>query len=382
MTDRIGFMLENSTQRPMPDRSASALLSVPPPCGQPFIDRLKAPLRAALTPFWLAAGGGDRVIERVERRGIILMYHTVVDHWDDALGESGIEAAKNAFRRHMTYISERMRPVALSELVTTLAQRRPVPTRAVAVTFDDGYEDNYLHAFPVLRELGIPATIFLTTGHIDSSKTFWWDAIAAMIASSDQPVLDLRELGARAHLPWALDGVMPLTTPKQRQRAAEYVIALVKAARLTEKPDGISALQDVLKVSNVPQGPRMLGWKQIEEMSAHGMEFGAHTVSHPDLTQVSSAQALRELGDSKDDIESRLRSKVLTFAYPYGTSSHWTPALGILAQRVGFQGVATTDSGAVTATTDVRRLPRISLPRAAAESVWTICKHLGNGSRR
>jgi peptidoglycan/xylan/chitin deacetylase (PgdA/CDA1 family) len=369
----------SNTQRLMPDSRTS--LPAAPPYGQPFIVRLKAPLRAALTPLWLSAGGANRVIERVEERAIILMYHSVVDRSDCALGDSGVVAAKNAFCQQMKFINERMRPVPLSELVVALAQRRAVPTRAVAVTFDDGYEDNYLHAFPVLRELGIPATIFLTTGHIESSKTFWWDAVEATIACSQQRALNLRELATRWRLPWALASELPLITPKQRQRASRYVTTLIKAARLTENPDCISAVQEVLKVSTIPQGPRMLGWKQIAEMSAHGIEFGAHTVSHPDLTQVTAAQALRELGDSKDTIESRLKAKVLTFAYPYGTSSHWTPALAALARKVGFHGIATADSGAVTARTNVHRLPRLSLPRAPAESAWTICKHLGGGRR-
>jgi hypothetical protein len=82
------------------------------------------------------------------------------------------------------------------------------------------------------------------------------------------------------------------------------------------------------------------------------------------------------LEDSKKEIESRLGNKAVTFAFPYGTSSHWSPALASLAQSVGFRGVVCAESGFVDRASDPFWLPRISPARSLSEATWHICRTL------
>jgi peptidoglycan/xylan/chitin deacetylase (PgdA/CDA1 family) len=333
-------------------------------------------LRRWLAPAWCASGAPARALRQSAGRAVILMYHTIVDQPDRSRGAWAIEHARDAFRRQMTFVRERMNPLPLSELVDRLASHRPLPPNAIAITFDDGYEDNYSYAYPVLKDLEIPATIYLTTGHLETRKTFWWDAISGMMATTSEKQLDLAELARKLGLPNPLEGAISLRTIDERQQAADYVSGIFKAARLTLRPGAVDAVAELLRVSEIPQGPPMLTWKQIAEMRGHGIDFGAHTISHPDLTELSDTDALEEIDGSKQEIESRLRAPVTTFAFPYGTEHHWTPSLARIAQRIGFRSVVSADTGFVDGSSDLHRLRRITLPRGRAESVWTICKHL------
>ncbi|MBN1699400.1 MAG: polysaccharide deacetylase family protein [Spirochaetales bacterium] len=104
------------------------------------------------------------------RRGRILTYHRINDDSNDFLSIS-----PHAFERHMAYLSRRYTVVPLERMAASLADGASPETDTVAITFDDGYRDNYLYAFPVLRKYGFPATIFLVTSFVGTSHVFEWD---------------------------------------------------------------------------------------------------------------------------------------------------------------------------------------------------------------
>lgn len=101
----------------------------------------------------------------------------------------------------------------------------------------------------------------------------------------------------------------------------------------------------------------LLSWAHIEEMAGHGIEFGSHTATHPDLARVSRDKAEQELRESKQAIEDRLGRKVETFAYPYG---HYNPTTVALV-RAHFSAGCSTRLGKVTAQDDPALLPRVDV---------------------
>ena len=72
-----------------------------------------------------------------------------------------------SFDRQMAILAQRWKPISLPAVIESLRGGKPLPERAVAVTFDDGTTDNFRYAFPILRKHRIPATIFLITGQIE-----------------------------------------------------------------------------------------------------------------------------------------------------------------------------------------------------------------------
>jgi peptidoglycan/xylan/chitin deacetylase (PgdA/CDA1 family) len=339
---------------------ATAFPERPPRPRRDLTTRFKGTVRSIVTPAWVAGGFAARALKRSRHGALILMYHSIIEARDRMSGPAATEEAAAAFGRHMMFLREHMRPMPLSELVTSVVSGRPLPSNAVAVTFDDGYEDNYTVAFPVLRDLQIPATIYLATGAINGPSPFWWDAVSGVIEGSDAENLDLDEFAMRAGLPWRLQGSLPLKTCDHKQRAIDHVCALLRISKCGSNPSSLDVLRTLLNVSTDQTVPAMLRWAQIEEMSNAGIEFGAHTVSHPDLTQIDRGSALSEMADSN------------------GTLSHWNAELEEVARSVGFHGVVSAEAGVVRGRTNPFWLPRLSLARPLGDAVWTMCKHLRN----
>jgi len=288
-----------------------------------------------------------RFIEPPARSGPEKTFQILVYHRVSTAGDAFVPALSvAAFERHVRYLSERCCVLSLTDLAVAAEERR-IPARAVAITFDDGYEDTYLHALPVLRSYGIPATVFLTTGLMDSDLTMFNDDIGTAIRDTACATLD------------GIPGceLLPLSTTQQRLEALERTLKALKVHPPSERAELTRQIGRTLGVSP-HRGPRMLRWEQVEEMHAHGVEFGAHTVNHPILTSISETEAEREIADSKRCIEERLQVPVRHFAYPNGLAGDFNETTKRLVKQAGFSTAASMLFGTNSATTDRYELRR------------------------
>src|SRR5689334_19829252 len=108
----------------------------------------------------------------------ILAYHRVLDSDDLARFKfdlAVVSASSAQFREQLAWIGKRFHPVTFREVVAALDGGPPLPADAMLITFDDGYDDNYRVAFPILRELGMSATFFISTGHTDTGRPYAYD---------------------------------------------------------------------------------------------------------------------------------------------------------------------------------------------------------------
>src|SRR5207245_2603215 len=130
---------------------------------------------------------------------VILGYHrvSVMPHVD-VLGR-GLEVAASRFQRHLELLARRFSIVPLEDLVVRLMTGADAGATA-AVTFDDGYEDNYTCAFPILSQMGVPATVFLTTDNIEHARPFWTERLAAYLCRSAGAVVTLPNEAGGARL--------------------------------------------------------------------------------------------------------------------------------------------------------------------------------------
>lgn len=104
-------------------------------------------------------------------KALIICYHCIKDDpWPH------LRPAKVAdFENQMQYLSKMYNPISLERIAQCIQNGTSLPPKAVAVTFDDGYQDNYKNAYPIIKKYNIPATIFLTTGFIGTGKIPAWD---------------------------------------------------------------------------------------------------------------------------------------------------------------------------------------------------------------
>jgi peptidoglycan/xylan/chitin deacetylase (PgdA/CDA1 family) len=272
----------------------------------------------------------------------VLVYHRVgpvSDPFVFAVPPAVLEAHVRFLRRHFSLMS-------LNDLLAAAAQRE-VPARALAVTFDDGYEDLYTHAYPILARHRVPATVYLTTGLIDGDNGMWNDRVGAAIRDTAASVFD------------AVPGCppLPLQTPAQRREALARVLGVLKPYPPQKREELVAEVERALGVSRGNM-PRLLRWRQIAEMSAAGFDFGAHTMNHPILSSLPAAEAEREIAEPKRVIEERLQRPVVHFAYPNGRREDFTEETKRLVRAAGFASAVTTIFDTNTADTDPYELRR------------------------
>jgi peptidoglycan/xylan/chitin deacetylase (PgdA/CDA1 family) len=282
---------------------------------------------------------------RRARNGQILIYHRVNDDRDPYFG--GVPTRD--FDRQMGYLAARFRVLPLSDLIAGLAART-LPDNAVAVTFDDGYRDNYVHAFPILRRHSIPATIFLATAAIGATRQLWHDDVFSAFRETAVPVLE----------PFGLDQARrPLGTVPERLTAQREFLAYIRTLREADRATAVSRLRAALRVGEPRDATGlMLSWDEARAMSRAGISFGSHTATHPILSRVDPAQARQELVESKRVIEDRLGVAVDGFAYPNGTRADFLPETKALLRESGYAYAVTTIPGPNEPETDPMELRR------------------------
>lgn len=261
--------------------------------------------------------GGDRVT--------VLAYHRVIEHSRPGFDtyRTNVSADPRGFEEQMQWLVKNFDPIGIGDLA---AARRggSLPDRPVLVTFDDGYRDNYDHAWPIARSLGVPLTIFLATDHVDTSSPFYWDLAAYCFHHSPRQEAFLPILGRRS-----------LEDP----RLVDEWIASAKALPESDKLRAVAQLPETLDVE-VHDGAfddTLLTWDQVKEMQAHGVDFGAHTCTHPILTKVDALEARRQILDSKAAVEERTGTAAIGFAYPNGLQNDFDgPAIDAVGEA-GFE---------------------------------------------
>jgi peptidoglycan/xylan/chitin deacetylase (PgdA/CDA1 family) len=305
--------------------------------------------------------GADRGGERL---AVIVRFHSVSGpaQRHHLYVAPNISVAPDVFDRQIAFLARQYRCVSMDVLAEALASgRRPAPSTAV-VTFDDGYRDNFERAYPILRAHGVPAIFYLATGSIDGGEPMWPSLLRYLVYSS----------GARLTGPFpggSLDvGTAPLKERAIRQLKA-WMVALPgpeRQAALRELQARVGADQDFLRA-------QMLSWKDVREMSAGGMLFGAHTVSHPLLPSIPLAEAADEIRTSKSVLEGALGRRVDHFSYPNpGSGVHCSPAVKAIVAEAGFATAVTSVEGYVDGHQDRLELPRVRIGLRATDVAWDI----------
>jgi peptidoglycan/xylan/chitin deacetylase (PgdA/CDA1 family) len=293
-------------------------------------------------------------------RGAILLYHRVARLGEDPLA---LAVTPEHFAQQLAVLRERWTPAPLE-----LLARGDAGDHAVAITFDDGYHDNLLHALPALSCAEVPATLFASTGHVATGEGYWWDTVTALLgaegAVAPAPVLelDLPE-GRRA---WAPDDAA--------QRAA--VRAQVHIALRTRDRETIAAaLAGLRRWAGVggtepPPRDRPMTVDELRTLAAAGpFSVQAHGRTHRSLAHAPAPDRDGELRGSRDDLEAWLGGRPAVFSYPFGIPGVDVDEVTRRAAREAGYAYATVNApGLVRAGTDPYALPRLAVPDVGGEA--------------
>jgi len=237
----------------------------------------------------------------------------------------------------------------------------------MALTFDDGYRNQITHALPILRKHRVPSTVFVSTGHVDTHRPFWFDRLdyALQHARVDGRRIGVGQQQMRFRATTRDDLCASYTELRRRAKAVrrddrEMVDELEGLASQLEEESGCR-LADRLETDD---WCAILTADDIRRSSSHAVTFGSHTVDHLRVHQLDIRTIEEQLRRSKQTLESWTGQPCRYFCYPDGRSSASS------ADRVkacGYEAAVTTDSGVNRVGDDLMTLRRIDLPVAGSE---------------
>jgi peptidoglycan/xylan/chitin deacetylase (PgdA/CDA1 family) len=264
------------------------------------------------------------VKKRQSRNVQILVYHRVNDEHDSFFPAT----PTGVFAKQMDYLASNFNVLSLEDAVERM-RINDIPDSAVVITFDDGYKDNYLNAFPILKRLSISATIFLTTEIIGSEKVIWHDRVFSAFRETKSPYLKGFVNTSRR---------VPLETIRDKLNAQREVLDFLRTLDDRERMIWIDKLIEHLNVKDggETQGI-MLTWEEITIMHQKGISVGSHTVTHPILSKLPIDRARVEISESKKIIEKKLDTKIKAFAYPSGRREDFDATTKDLLREAGYE---------------------------------------------
>lgn len=301
-------------------------------------------------------------------KAVILMYHRV---FDSAIDPWGLSVTPSHFAEHLQVLKQQANPMGLAELAAA-HRRGEVPERAVAVTFDDGYADNLHHATPLLEEYGIPATIFITTGFVGSSREMWWDELERVLLTPGSLPERLKLTISGTVRSWEL-GTAARYTPEEAQADAGTRAWDGKpGSRLAFYYDVWDALRKLPAQERQPLQDQVIQWAGAATASREShraltqdelvtlsqsevIEIGAHTVTHPSLPVHSREIQQSEIQTSKAQLEQLLSREISSFSYPFGDFDRHSVTA---AKNCGFDMACSTVQESVWKGSQRFQLPR------------------------
>jgi len=276
----------------------------------------------------------------------VLTYHRVNDAGDPFFPA----IPTGVFEAQMRHISLTHAVLPVEDLVEQAARGR-IPRNALAITFDDGYRDNLTNAAPVLARYALRATIFLATAYIGSRQRPWYEEIALAFKTTT---------ATHITAPWGRE--WRLAQLADRLSALDECWAHLRAVPESDFDDTVARVLEALGAARGPvdgaSGNGMLDWADVKGLHGLGFTIGAHTMTHPMLSRVTSGRARTEIVGSRDAIADMTGRVPRAFAYPNGTAADYTPEVVDLVRRAGFTCAVTTRFGINTAKTSPWELRR------------------------
>lgn len=283
----------------------------------------------------------------------IFTFHRVLPA-EEKCFEPEMSTGVEKFRDFLDWILKNYQVVSLDEIASRNGKPSTKQRPDCAITFDDGWYDNFTYAFPELARRGMTATIFLATRYIGTDRRLWqerlWLCWQELKIEENRRVV-LEKVARRT--PW----FPPAETLSDRTDYASLRRFLMTRPSL-EAEEFSLRIEESSNFASARSGRSFLNWDEVKKMQAAGIRFGSHTLNHTLLPNTSPSDAEREIRDSKEELAAQIKENVTGFAYPWGALG---PRSHEQVRQSGYEFAVTTTAGLVKSSSDRLLLPRVSV---------------------
>lgn len=287
----------------------------------------------------------NRLLNLVDPPVVVLLYHRVTTLTSDP---EMLAVSPENFRAQMRHLKETVPLVRFEEDWAKVS--RP----AVAITFDDGYADNVLEALPILDEVGVPATFFISTKTIGTTQEFWWHELERIVLEEQNLPASFTLSDSRFGRTW------PTGTAGERQGCYNGMVRLLNDVGAERRDNWLVQLRRWARVEAGPAAThRAMAQEELRLLAANKwVTIGAHTVSHSRLAALSPDEQEHEITTSKKQLEQWLKREVTVFSYPFGRRCDYTGESAAICREADFTKAAANFPGQAHRWTDPYQIPR------------------------
>lgn len=269
--------------------------------------------------------------------GTIYMLHRVHPFEKDKLSSNENMKVSPEFLEQ--FILERLDKyefLSLDQVVEVVNKKKKLTRPFIVFTFDDGYVDNYIHAFPIFQKYNIPFIIYISTGFIDRFSLLWWHQLEDIIMNNTSV---------------RLSNGMCFSCESSTEKENSF-LAIRKIILELPTIDFDNQLRELLSHYSLNfetySNELMLTWDQIQQMTKISLcTIGAHTITHRRLSELSTKDLNKEITESKKIIEEKIKKDILHFAYPFGTSLEVNMRVVEAVKHSGFVSAINSNGGVV-----------------------------------
>ncbi len=300
-----------------------------------------------------------------EPRLLILMYHDFVSQ--EASDTDPFQRGKpteSEFESQLRILKRNFRVRALEDIIRDFRDDGRLFEPTASITIDDGFSSCYDIAFPVLKKLGLTATIYMPTDWIDGKQSMWWIELRELFRNCDVSDADFNAIDSMLGTGMAAEIDDAMNDVSKKKALLRTIEPNLRDRSDTVARELLSELRNCVPVADKPgsSGAIPITWAQAKKMSKEGIRFGAHTCSHANLKHLDMDNAEREIAESRRILEERIGEPVTGFAYPYGLDFEDYARFSPILERHGLDYAVTACFGNNDSRSDLYRLRRVTLP--------------------
>lgn len=256
--------------------------------------------------------GIERLANLIDAPAVILIYHRVTNLENDP---QLLSVSPQNFERQIAVLRERCNLLPIEEFVDLFLKKKRFPERSVLITFDDGYADNLHEAAPILEKYDAQGLFYISTSLLDTHSEFWWDELERIFLNGEviPPHLDIRVRNEKL--------VFSTATGEEKQATYRALHPLVKGCNVEERD---LVMGQLISWSGLGSEGRMthrvMTSAEVSQLAkSPSAIIGAHTHTHPRLSNCTRTKQFDEISTSKRILESLVNHRVEHFSYPFGS---------------------------------------------------------------
>ena len=287
----------------------------------------------------------NRLLNLFDTPVVVLVYHRITSLSSDP---QLLAVAPANFLAHMKHLKSKYNLVRFEDDWSN------VEKPSVAVTFDDGYADNLIEALPILEEIEVPATFFISSGNLDTMREYWWDELERIILGERDLPERFSLVDSNFRQNW------PTASPASRETFYQQLLSLMMQLNPARREEWLIQLRQWAQVGEKGrEAYRSMTGDELKFLArSEWVTIGAHTVTHTPLSVLPKEKQREEILSSKLQLETLIGKEIKTFSYPFGRKKDYDRASIHLCREAGFIKAASNFPGQVHRWTDQYQLPR------------------------